>query len=240
MQLYQNKCVNDLLPGLHNLNPSKNKKKLGTLFLYSRPDCFLTDLFNALQLGNVCTYSRTELKSQPNRGYSLWHSQSHENSPGVLLGLAFQKKKDNFKMNMNHNRHGRMILPSVTEKRIWRRDPADNPPASPGPADIDSASDSSPVVSLPSHPLLLAPAVRYARRRLGTSQTRHFNYVCPASVTECLVTGKNLAPLFQPIRRQTKTHLFLHRVLIGSFDCLRMLRFTFFTFDWCTGCLPFV
>ena len=69
MQLYQNKCVNDLLPDLPNLNPSK-KKKLGTLFLYSRPDCSPTDLFNALQLGNVCTYSRTELKSQPNRVFS--------------------------------------------------------------------------------------------------------------------------------------------------------------------------
>ena len=112
--------------------PAK-KKKLGMLF--SRQDCSPSDLFNGLQLGKV--YSRTELKSQPNRADSdefalLWHSQSHENSRGIPLGLAFQKKKDNFKMNMNHNRHGRMILPSVTEKRIWR-----------DPSDINSASDSS-------------------------------------------------------------------------------------------------
>ena len=65
-------------------------------------------------------------------------------------------------MNMNHNRHGRMILPSVTEKKDLKKRPCRQspPPASPGPADIDSASDSSPVVSLPSQPLLLAPAVR--------------------------------------------------------------------------------
>lgn len=56
MQLYQNKSVNDLLPGLHNLNLSK-KKKLGTLFLYSRPDCSPTDVFNGLQFGNVYIFS---------------------------------------------------------------------------------------------------------------------------------------------------------------------------------------
>lgn len=78
------------------------------------------------------------------------------------------------------------------------------PPAFPGPADIDSASDSSPVVSLPSHPLLLAPAVRYARRRLVTSQTRHFNYVCPAFVTECLVTGKKSRATFSTNQKRNE------------------------------------
>ena len=106
---------------------------------------------------------------------------------------------------MNHNRHGRMILPSVTEKRTSRRDLADkHRPPPPLSADINSASDSSPVVSLPSHPLLLAPAVRYARRRLGTSQIRHFNYVYPAFVTERLVTGKKSRATFSTSQKRNE------------------------------------
>lgn len=126
------------------------------MFLYSRPDCSPIDLFNALQLGIVCTYSRTELKSQPNRADSdelalLWHSQIH---------------------------------------------------------------DSSPVVSLPSHPLLRAPAVRYARRRLGTSQIRHFNYVCPAFVTECLVSGKKSRATFSTSQKRNENPF----VFVSSVD----------------------
>ena len=140
------------------------------------------------------------------RAYSATFTESWKQSWSTFRISISKEKTDNFKMNMNHNRHGRMILPSVTEKRIWRRDPADNPPppASPGPADIDSASDSSPVVSLSSHPLLLASAVRYARRRLVTSLTRHFNYVCPAFVTECLVTDKKSRATFSTNKKRNE------------------------------------
>ena len=34
MQLYQNKCVNDLLPDLPNLNPSKKKKTGNVVSLF--------------------------------------------------------------------------------------------------------------------------------------------------------------------------------------------------------------
>lgn len=91
MQLYQNKCVNDLLPDLHNLNPSKKKNWERCFFIpgqivllqtYSM-HCSLATCVHILVLN--WNHNLIEL--------TLRHSQSHENSPGVLLGLAFQKKK---------------------------------------------------------------------------------------------------------------------------------------------------
>ena len=90
---------------------------------------------------------------------TLRHSQSHENSPGVLLGLAFQKKKRTtlkwtwITIGMVEWSCHQSLRKGFEEETLQTI-----PLASPGPADIDSASDSSPVVSLPSHPLLLAPA----------------------------------------------------------------------------------
>lgn len=136
---------------------------------------------------------------------TLRHSQSHENSPGVLLGLAFQKKKRTtlkwtwITIGMVEWSCHQSLRKGFEEETLQTI-----PPASPGPADIDSASDSSQVVSLPSHPLLLASAVRYARRRLVTSQTRHFNYLCPAFVTECLVTGKKSRATFSTNQKRNE------------------------------------
>lgn len=125
-------------------------------------------------------------------------------------------------MNMNHNRHGR--------KGFEEETPQTNPHPSPPPPQISIRHLTRPLSSLSLvTPCSLLPSCDtpeddWGRVRFGTLTMYAFMYAPP------LVTSKNLSPLFQPIRRETKTHLSLHRVLLGSFDCPRMLCFTFFTF----------
>ena len=163
------------------------------------------------------------------RAYSATFTESWKQSWSTFRISISKEKTDNFKMNMNHNRHGRMILPSVTEKKDLKKRPCrQSPPPPPPPApqiSIRHLTRPQSSLSLVTPCSLLPPCDKpeddWWRVRLGTLTMYALN------VTECLVTGKKSRATFSTNQKRNE-NLF---VCASSFDWfIRLSTYAVFYF----------